>query len=553
MRCVVTSLVISMIFLLSLAGTASAQGAPAAKITAVVVSVEHRVGATGQFTRSKVGTLLPAGSRVRTGKRSKCEIRFPDGSIIRMGPTSDMVIQGVTDKNMQLQKGTLFAKFVSGSGARIQGGSAVAAVKGTTMDYSSFENPDGTFTDGCTVYSSASGVDFETLGGTTALSAGFGASWSAGQPLGPPASNPQPPQQFGHGQYLPPWSGVGPGMSQQSTPGGDAGLNWQQSSFSIGSTVNSALPGAYGAEFGDLHVDVQSASVARERGTGIDTLAMARMPIMGAAAVTAVMGQTPVSRELLGKRFFGPYLHTNVFGVWGDGGSVAGLRVRPTAVVGDWYVEVGGTATHDFHGRWHTRLTEAFAANRSEDTEITIGRQHYLAGPVNNSGLGTVIGFDTLDAIRWQRQIDHRYHVDLALVHDYLPLGGEKIRGYVGRAQVGICGGVIGGNWVHEHSRGAGKSLDFSFPALPGKLDVYGEYGSNSDDRHVETWGIYLPGLYQTDDIDLFIERASCSGKPTVNSLVAYKQANEKVTGVFMAHKSSGGSWKVGIGGMWDF
>jgi hypothetical protein len=51
----------------------------------------------------------------------------------------------------------------------------------------------------------------------------------------------------------------------------------------------------------------------------------------------------------------------------------------------------------------------------------------------------------------------------------------------------------------------------------------------------------------------LFIERASCSGKPTVNSLVAYKQANEKVTGVFMAHKSSGGSWKVGIGGMWDF
>jgi hypothetical protein len=115
MRCVVTSLVISMIFLLSLAGTASAQGAPAAKITAVVVSVEHRVGATGQFTRSKVGTLLPAGSRVRTGKRSKCEIRFPDGSIIRMGPTSDMVIQGVTDKNMQLQKGTLFAKFVSGS------------------------------------------------------------------------------------------------------------------------------------------------------------------------------------------------------------------------------------------------------------------------------------------------------------------------------------------------------------------------------------------------------------------------------------------------------
>ncbi|MCD6361428.1 MAG: hypothetical protein J7M38_11280, partial [Armatimonadetes bacterium] len=50
-----------------------------AKITAVLMDVTHRVGANGAWVKSTVGAQLPPGSRVRTGRRSKCEIKFPSG------------------------------------------------------------------------------------------------------------------------------------------------------------------------------------------------------------------------------------------------------------------------------------------------------------------------------------------------------------------------------------------------------------------------------------------------------------------------------------------
>ncbi|HCU36479.1 MAG TPA: hypothetical protein DGT21_13820, partial [Armatimonadetes bacterium] len=190
-RCLRAGALISTCIVVS----AAAAQAPTARITALVLSVQHRVGATGEWTASKVGTLLPAGSRVRTDGRSKAEIKFPDGSIVRMGPRSDLVIQAVTDKQMQLKYGTLWGKFISGEGARIQGGSAVAAIKGTTLDYSTTPNQDGTYTDECTVYQSDLGVEFVTAAGVTPLRAGTGARWR-GQPFTLPGGW-QPGQQHG--------------------------------------------------------------------------------------------------------------------------------------------------------------------------------------------------------------------------------------------------------------------------------------------------------------------------------------------------------------------
>jgi hypothetical protein len=88
---------------------------------------------------------------------------------------------------------------------------------------------------------------------------------------------------------------------------------------------------------------------------------------------------------------------------------------------------------------------------------------------------------------------------------------------------------------------------------VPGEVDVYGEFGSNSAGDNVRTWGIYLPGLYQVCDVDLFIERASRSGEATSNSVVAYRQVAEDVTGLLLIHKSSGGSWDFAVGGLWEF
>jgi len=544
-----------------MAGTISVQAAPTAKITAIVLSVQHRKGASGEWAKSKVGTLLPAGSRVRTAKRSKCEIRFPDGSIVRMGPRSDMVIQAVTGRQMQLKYGSLWAKFIAGSGARIQGGSAVAAVKGTILDFSSWLNPDGTSDDQCTVYDTLRGVDFVTPRGSTSLMGGFGSSWSPPPPgapppppgAPPPPANPQPPGAFAHGQYSPPSQGFASGSNTQTTPGGNAGLTHKQTQYTSKRLVNIQLPGTYGEEEGELEVIVQQVPERKVRPGSAALFAMAQMPRVASTLVEATVAQTAMPGKLFGKRFFGPYVHTDVFGLWGDNDSLVGLRLRPTAIVGDWYVELGATTWNDFEGNWHAHLSEGFAAIRPKDSEITIGRQHFLEGPVNNSDLGTIIGFDTIDAIRWRRELNERWSMNLGLVQDYLPFTNKDLSGHFVRLQTNIAEGMFGFNWVRESGNGSAHSVDVSLPAVPGAIDLYGEFGCNSEGRHVETWGIYLPALYQKHDIDLFVERASRSGEATLHSLVAYKEISDDLTGVLLLQKSSGTPWSISVGGMLEF
>ncbi len=541
-------------------GTTSVQAAPTAKITAIVLSVQHRKGASGEWAKSKVGSLLPAGSRVRTGKRSKCEIKFPDGSIVRMGPRSDMVIQAVTDRQMQLKYGSLWAKFIAGRGARVQGGSAVAAVKGTTLDFSSWPNPDGLSSDRCTVYDTLQGVDFATPHGITSLMGGFGATWSprpppppGAPPPSPPPAQLRPPGAFAHGQYSPPSFGFASGSNTQTTPGGDAGLTHKQTRYSSKRSVNMQLPGTYGEEEGNLEVIVQQVPERKVRPGSAALFAMAQMPRVASTFVAATVAQTTMPGKVFGKRFFGPYLDADVFGLWGDNDSMAGLRLRPTAIVGDWYLELGATTWNDFEGNWHTHLSEGFAAIRPKDSEITIGRQHFLEGPVNNADLGTIIGFDTIDAIRWRRQLNERWSVDVGLVQDYLPFTNKDLSGHFVRLQSNVDEGMFGFNWVRESGNASAYSIDASLPAVPGVIDLYGEFGCNSARRHVETWGIYLPGLYQEHDIDLFIERASRSGEATLHSLVAYKEISDDVTGVLLLQKSSGTPWGISVGGMLEF
>ena len=71
-----------------------------AKITATVLKVTYQKSADGKWYKAKIGTKLYAGYRVRTAKRSKCEIRFPDGSRIRMNERSDLAITEPTTKNV---------------------------------------------------------------------------------------------------------------------------------------------------------------------------------------------------------------------------------------------------------------------------------------------------------------------------------------------------------------------------------------------------------------------------------------------------------------------
>jgi len=130
------SVVVMSVALAALALLTSGDSAFAAnaRISAIVLEVSHRVGPSGNFVGSTIGAQLPAGSRVRTGARGKCEVTFADGSSVRMGPRSDMVVTDPATKRVRVMAGQVFANIISGTGgAQIQGATATAAVRGTQV------------------------------------------------------------------------------------------------------------------------------------------------------------------------------------------------------------------------------------------------------------------------------------------------------------------------------------------------------------------------------------------------------------------------------------
>ena len=113
----------------------SAMAAPFATISGVVLQVTYRAPGSANWAAARVGTKLFAGAQVRTGKRSKCEVRFPDGSRVRLNELSDLAITDAGSKNLKLNRGNLYARVIAGTGARIAGAGGVASINGTVLTY----------------------------------------------------------------------------------------------------------------------------------------------------------------------------------------------------------------------------------------------------------------------------------------------------------------------------------------------------------------------------------------------------------------------------------
>ncbi|MEN6404763.1 MAG: FecR domain-containing protein [Armatimonadia bacterium] len=532
--------------------------ADAAKITAVVLEVKVRPSANAQWARAKVGTVLPAGSQVRTGKRSKCEIRFPDGSLVRLAPQTDMVISKIAGKDMSLGHGKLYARIVSGTNAKIQGGTGVASIKGTTLEFDAgdIEAPKERRESALTIFEGLA----ELSGPNGRQMVGAGTRSEVGGSGTPGGLTQTPGASFAGGTPGQWWDGVQRGLNVASTPGSSAGFD-QKNETPFGGSRQTVVdpPGNYGLQNGSLVIDVRSASARRaahlvgssqySRGPAMVSLLTPPSALLEVAPVPLAQ-QAPIP-SAFGKRFFGPNFLVDTFALWGED-SLAGLRVRPTAVWNDLYFEVGATGFTRFEDGWHTMLTEALVTARPGCGDVTVGRQHFLAGPVNNSNLGSLIGFDTADAARWQPRLGP-VQLDLAYVDDFLPFKNDDQRGTYGRAQAGYWGGTFGLNTVHFNGVGTGVTFDFSVPVIAGKWDVYGEFGDDPVGNHLETWGSYFPDLYQRYDLDLFVEYAHRSNTDSLYSLYAYKDLPREWTGVLSVLHSDEDDLSVSLGAIKRF
>jgi hypothetical protein len=215
-----------------------------------------------------------------------------------------------------------------------------------------------------------------------------------------------------------------------------------------------------------------------------------------------------------------------------DDGALGGGWLRTSGIYEDYYAEVGLQALTDFDGDDDLRLSESFIVNRHGNTDITVGRQRWLQGPVNNSGLGSLFGVTHFDGL----SVDGTggaLHATVAWVDEFSGWGDPPVRrsGWLGRVSGEVRGGLLGANLLLSHDN-LGWSIDASLPMFPGETDLYFELGKDPEGRELSTVGLYLPGLYRSSDIDLFVEYADRDGYDSVWSGAGYWEACEGWTGL---------------------
>lgn len=332
----------------------------------------------------------------------------------------------------------------------------------------------------------------------------------------PTAVGEEYPWEFPTGAARSWWYGMREGVDSVATPGTSIGAEMRQENFT---TYDSFRTGLFGKPTrGSLDVGVQSVSAVAPGSSGLAALPL--MTLLGAAEDS---GQ-PQGIRRLGKDALGPRGQLDLYGLLVEGGSLAGGRARVSSVFGPVYAEIGGELSTRFDGEWHGSLSEAFAVWRKDELDITLGRQHYLEGPVNNAPLGAQFGYLTFDGARARYQAPG-FTLDALWIDGYRRWLVEpgKGSGWLGRASVPVLGGEIALNALKENGADTGLSLDFGLPAIPGVLDVYGEFGDDPWHQHFETWGIYSPWLFDRAGVDLFVEYARRGDYPHSLSAMAYK------------------------------
>ncbi len=109
---------------------AQAQGtARAVARVAVVQRVTEKRSGTATWVKAGLGDALNVGDGFRTGKRSKADIKFGDGSLLRLGQLSSVEMRG-TRRTSLLRGQLLFSALRPG---RVLAGAAAAEVKGSVV------------------------------------------------------------------------------------------------------------------------------------------------------------------------------------------------------------------------------------------------------------------------------------------------------------------------------------------------------------------------------------------------------------------------------------
>lgn len=102
-----------------------------ATITSIKNNVELKY-ASSEWRPGRVNQLLRPGTSIRTGSLSKAELKYPDGTITRIGGRTNLTVLDKSIRAVKIDSGKMWFKVAKRSaGYRIYSPTAVAAITGT--------------------------------------------------------------------------------------------------------------------------------------------------------------------------------------------------------------------------------------------------------------------------------------------------------------------------------------------------------------------------------------------------------------------------------------
>jgi hypothetical protein len=568
---------------------APAVQAQVARIAGVQRIVEKRNGAN-PWNKIGSGAALGVGDSVRTGKRSKVDLKFADGSLIRLGALSSIEIQSA--KGVRLSNGELL--FSALRPGRILAGTGTAEIRGSVGIIVLQDDGDADFTlfsGAMDVTANGNTVDVPPGRSITAnlvgvlsglrVAAPFGFAGGSYRPdlLEEPEDAPfvgsvlnerirNAPERTTLDQILPranpitiPATGFGePGrvpiptpfppdpLSRATSPTLVQRLEHQriasrlmQSIPANQSTLDAQIAPAADVVVNDVAFDLDTGAafdhlkeVDREKGqtSGGNAAAVAALSDGGIAVYGA---------------------HLRGFGARGKfylQGTVLPLRLRTSNGTSD-YSSLGNT----------------FLTYRDTWGEVQVGRQRFLSGPTQASTFGSLVrqgGRETMDAIRFAPRLDGGRQLEVAYIYDAFPRnlpyqfsGAQKA--FYGRAALRRRDFNLGLN-AFKYSTApiantTGVTLDLAVPLLRDEIELYGEAGRDAFRRRLAAVGLSFPGLYERTGFDAFLEHAnlgdssSLAAPPSETTLRVYRRIGKRLNTVsVLNHYGSGAGWNFTFG-----
>lgn len=513
---------------------AGVAGERSATAISLVGKVTHLLPDTTTWQRTGLGTRLPAGTQIKTGRRSLVELRLPDGTTYRLGPMSVARLETFTPNLAKLDQGGLFARVIQGSLVRLTGVYGTVSVRGTDV---AIEILNGV--EYVRVWDGP--AEYTTPQGTVTLAPGTATQSAPGRPPAPPV--PTAPGQFSAGQETPWWEQISPGVQLDAMADAPPTQVAKSALAPVSQQVAESQPTRQETATGSLEVIVESApsSLAGISGAGLPSLATIGL------AVPAARGMASAFEPMLGKRVFGPYPEAMAFGLVGEAGSVGVGRVGARFALGNTYFRISGAKWAASHTDSDLLLDETYVRAKNDHWSLLAGRFRLLDTPVDNSDYGTLTTFGLSDGVRvdfgWRR-----WQLTAAWLDNYDSLAVSDREAWYFRAKAYLFGGSLALAALRQDHAGTGIAGQFSLPLVADYVDFYGEIGDDPTGRHLETFGLYFPELFQATGLDLYLERARRSGGGTLSSMHAYWRIDDDKTAVGIVEHSRKHGWRLGVG-----